>query len=112
MFLAHSSYFFFSAAGLIGQMQLLPPERRPVAPAIGQFHAELRAFGSQLDSSWKGRVALLLGKLASVRGDQTQAAEYGQTALNAFDGITGLPSSLLDEANRLTSGTSDLDPVE
>ena len=46
MFLLHSSYFYFSAAGLIGRMQSLPPERRPVTPTVGQFHAELRAFGS------------------------------------------------------------------
>jgi tetratricopeptide (TPR) repeat protein len=104
MFLCHSSYFYFSAAGLIGQMQSLPFERRPAAPAIGQFHTELRAFGSQLDSSWKGRVALLLGKLALVRGDQAKAAEYGQTALTAFDGIADLPNAVLDEVNRLTSG--------
>jgi hypothetical protein len=104
MFLCHSSYFYFSAAGLIGRMQSLPPERRPAAPTLGQFHTELRAFGSQLDSSWKGRVAVLLGKLSLVRGDQTKAAEYGQTALTAFDGIADLPNAVLDEANRLTSG--------
>jgi len=112
MFLLHSSYFYFSAAGLMGHMQSLPPERRPVTPAIGQFHAELRAFGSPLDASWKGRVALLLGKLASVRGDAVHAMEYGRAALIAFDGIEGLPASVLEEAHRLASGAAspNLDP--
>jgi tetratricopeptide (TPR) repeat protein len=113
MFLAHCPYFYYTAAGLIGAMQFLPLERRPVAPAIGQFHADLHAFGTQLDSSSKGRVAFLLGKLSSARGDQAQAARYGQMALDAFDGIAGLPSSMLDEANRLANGTpSDSNAAE
>ena len=110
LFLRHSSYFYFSAAGLIGRMQLLPPERRPVAPQIGEFHADLRLLGAHVDSSWRGRVALLLGKIAAVRGQQTQAAEYGRTALIAFNGATGVSAVVLEEANRLASGLASPDP--
>lgn len=50
--------------------------------------------GSRLDAAWKGRVALLLGKISSVRGDRALATEYGQSALSVFHSIAGLPNTL------------------
>ena len=89
MFLTHSAYF--SAAGLMTPMQRLPPDKRPQAPADGQFHADLRVFGSELNASWRGRVALFLGKLAGFRGDVAKAKRYGETAIQAFEGFTDVP---------------------
>jgi hypothetical protein len=109
LFLRHSAYFYFSAIHVIGLMHALPPERRPVTPAIGQFHADLRPLGSQLDSSWRGRVALLLGKIAFARGLHAEASTYGQTALADFADNTGISEAVVDEAHRLASGRPSAD---
>ncbi|MEK6373546.1 MAG: ATP-binding protein [Acidobacteriota bacterium] len=101
MFLQHSRYFYFVAAGLLAAMQLAPPEQRSIAPQIGQFHAELRAFGSQLDTFWRARVSIMLGKIAEARGDSERAKQCGNAALEAVSGTSDESATLRDEANRL-----------
>jgi hypothetical protein len=109
LFLRHSAYFYFSAIRVIALMQSLPSERRPMVPTIGEFHADLRGLGAQIDSSWRGRVSLLLGKIASVRGLQAQATQYGQMALTEFAESTGISAAVLDETSRLASGRASAD---
>jgi hypothetical protein len=110
MFLTHSAYFYFSAAGLMGSIRTLPPERQPTAPTIGQFHADLRAFGRDLNPSWRGRVALIIGKLAALRGDTVKAKQYGESAIAAFQEFEDVPVAAREEASRLAAGefTDDL----
>ncbi|HEX8152701.1 MAG TPA: hypothetical protein VF698_06225, partial [Thermoanaerobaculia bacterium] len=112
MFLTHSAYFYFSAAGLMGAIRTLPPEKQPTAPTIGQFHADLRAFGSELNASWRGRVALFLGKLAALRGDMAKAKQHGESAMHAFEGFADVPAAVRDEASRLAAGEFSTDVVD
>jgi len=107
MFLRHSSYFYFVAAGLLAQMRRLTPERAPVAPLIGQFHAELRPLASQLDTVWRARISIMLGEIAEARGRYETARQYGIATIEALRGQTGWPAAILDEANRLGVGSED-----
>jgi hypothetical protein len=104
MFLTHSAYFYFSAVGLMGTIRALPAGQQPTAPSIGQFHADLCAFGSELIASWRGRVALFVGKIAALCGDMAEAKQYGETAMHAFAGFADVPAAVRDEASRLAAG--------
>jgi tetratricopeptide (TPR) repeat protein len=103
MFLRHAAYFYFSAAGLLPLMECLPPKRQPDPPKIGQFHAELRAFGSGLDSFWRGRILVLLGRMAEARGDAATAIVYGGRAIEVLSGLLDAPTSIIEESKRLAA---------
>src|SRR5258708_12100197 len=81
-------------------MRTLTPARAPVAPLIGQFHAELRPFGSQLDAVWRARISITLGKIAEARGRHERARQYGVATIEALRRQIGWPAALPDQATR------------
>jgi hypothetical protein len=100
MFLHHSAYFYCAAAPV---MLLGPADRRPPTPLIGQFHAELRTYGSQVETSWRARILVMLGKIAEVRDKTDHARERGIRARMALDDSADVPPALRAEAERLAS---------